>query len=176
MSKETTQPGAKPNVDKARRGFLFSSISVGWLAFSGATLATMTGMLRFLFPNVLFEPPQVFYAGRTRDYTPGMVSARWKDEHGIWVVNDGRRLYALVAWCTHLGCTTTWIENEQKFKCPCHGSGFKISGLHFEGPAPRPLERCGISMDAEGMLVIDKSQRFLQEKDQWDDPASFVEV
>ena len=162
--------------EKNRRQFLFSAANAGWLAFSGAILATMTGMVRFIFPNVLFEPPQVFFAGKPSEYTPGMVSNRWKGDHGIWVVHDGKRLYALMSFCTHLGCTITWIENENKFKCPCHGSGFKNSGLHFEGPAPRPLERCGIRMNAEGMLIIDKSKRFLEEKGQWDDPGSFVDV
>ena len=34
-----------------------------------------------------------------------------------------------------------WLDGEQKFKCPCHGSGFYMTGVNFEGPAPRPLER-----------------------------------
>ena len=46
--------------------------------------------------------------------------------------------------CTHLGCTPNWLEGEQKFKCPCHGSGFYKDGINFEGPAPRPLERYAI--------------------------------
>ena len=40
------------------------------------------------------------------------------------------------AVCTHLGCTPNWLEAEQKFKCPCHGSGFYKDGINFEGPAP----------------------------------------
>ena len=33
---------------------------------------------------------------------------------------------------TALGCTPNWLEAEFKFKCPCHGSGFYISGINFE--------------------------------------------
>ena len=49
--------------------------------------------------------------------------------------------FALSTVCTHLGCTPNWLPVESKFKCPCHGSGFRMTGIHFEGPAPRPLER-----------------------------------
>ena len=45
--------------------------------------------------------------------------------------------------------------SEQKFKCPCHGSGFYITGINFEGPAPRPLERWAISIGDDGQLVVD---------------------
>jgi cytochrome b6-f complex iron-sulfur subunit len=61
------------------------------------------------------------------------------------------------AKCTHLGCTPRWLATEQKFKCPCHGSGFFINGLNFEGPAPRPLDRFKISVGDDGHLVVDKA-------------------
>jgi len=47
-----------------------------------------------------------------------------------------------------------------KFKCPCHGSGFKRDGTNFEGPAPRPLDRIKIVLTAEGILQVDKSAIF----------------
>ena len=85
-------------------------------------------------------------------------------------------IFALRAVCTHLGCTPSWLESEQKFKCPCHGSGFYIDGINFEGPAPRPLERVGIALAPDGLLEVDKSLTFQQEMGQWDDPASFYKV
>ena len=56
-----------------------------------------------------------------------------------------------------LGCTPRWLKTEQKFKCPCHGSGYYISGLNFEGPAPRPMDRFKIYVGDDGQLVVDKS-------------------
>ena len=91
----------------------------------------------------------------------------------IWLVVGS---YALASVCTHLGCTPSWLEGEQKFKCPCHGSGFYITGVNFEGPAPRPLERVGIRIAEDGMLEVDKSLKFQEEMGQWKDPASFVPV
>ncbi len=76
------------------------------------------------------------------------------------VRRDDGAFYALLAICTHLGCTPNWFSAENKFKCPCHGSGFKRDGTNFEGPAPRPLDRIKLSLSSEGLLVVDKGQIF----------------
>ncbi len=100
--------------------------------------------------------------------------------NGVWVVNyeyNGMpEIYALKTVCTHLGCTPNWLEGEQKFKCPCHGSGFYKDGINFEGPAPRPLERYAIHIGDDGQLEIDKSKTFQEELGQWTDPDCFVPV
>jgi cytochrome b6-f complex iron-sulfur subunit len=54
-----------------------------------------------------------------------------------------------------LGCTPNWLPAENKFKCPCHGSGYYKSGLNFEGPAP--LDRFQITVAEDGQLVVDKN-------------------
>ena len=64
----------------------------------------------------------------------------------------------------------------KKFKCPCHGSGFRITGIHFEGPAPRPLERFKITLADDGEIIVDKNQKYQQEKGQWTDPEAFLKV
>ncbi|MFQ5824245.1 MAG: ubiquinol-cytochrome c reductase iron-sulfur subunit, partial [bacterium] len=78
------------------------------------------------------------------------------------------------AQCTHLGCTPRWLEAENKYKCPCHGSGFTREGVNFEGPAPRPLERVRITLAEDGQLLIDKSIKFREEKEEWGRPDSFL--
>ena len=85
------------------------------------------------------------------------------------------QIVALASVCTHLGCTPNWLEGEQKFKCPCHGSGFYINGINFEGPAPRPLERVGVQLASDGTLEVDKAVKFQEEKGQWEDAKSFVD-
>ncbi len=55
------------------------------------------------------------------------------------------------------------MKTEQKFKCPCHGSGYYISGLNFEGPAPRPMDRFKIYVGDDGQLVVDKSVVYTME-------------
>ncbi len=171
--------------DEGRRGFLMgvllgSLFGVGWTGMATTFGLWTLGTARFMFPNVLVEPPSNFKVGFPSDFTPGQVETKYKAQYGVWVVNyeyDGKaEIYALRSVCTHLGCTPNWLEAEQKFKCPCHGSGFYKDGINFEGPAPRPLERYAIRIADDGQLEIDKSKLFQEEIGQWNDPASYVSV
>ena len=179
LSPSAPPPAALGSVDSnsevTRRSF-FSWLSVGWLAFVAATGGFFTMMLRFFFPNVLFEPVQTFRAGFPDDYQAGEVDLRWKAKFGTWIVRNDEGIYALSTVCTHLGCTPNWLNAEQKFKCPCHGSGFRKTGINFEGPAPRPLERFRIVLADDGQIVIDKTKKYQQEKGQWSDPEAFLKV
>lgn len=167
------KPGPKPGPKKVtRREFPF--LAVAWGVFTGAMALGLTAVGRFLFPNVLTEPPSTFKAGLPDDFAIGVVDTRFKERYQVWIVRDEEKIYALSTICTHLGCTPNWLEAEAKFKCPCHGSGFYATGINFEGPAPRPLERVGVSLADDGQLLIDKSRLFKFEAGQWEDPASFL--
>src|SRR5262249_21518049 len=155
--------------------------AAAWASITAVTGISVLGTARFMFPNVLTEPPSKFKVGPASDYPLNTVSNKWKDQFGVWIVHtdqyEGKNLiYALASVCTHLGCTPNWLDGEQKFKCPCHGSGFYITGVNFEGPAPRPLERVGLSIAADNMLEVDKSVKFQEEMGQWNDPSSRVEA
>ena len=147
---------------------------VGWAAFAAVLGGYGSIILRYLFPNVLFEPKQSFRAGYPDDFVVGEVSERFKEAQATWIVRDSEKIYALSTVCTHLGCTPNWSANEGKFKCPCHGSGFYKTGINFEGPAPRPLERFKIALADDGEIVVDKTKKFQQEKGEWDDPESYI--
>ena len=158
-----------------RKSFL-SWLSIGWLAFVGATGGFFTVIIRFLFPNVLFEPAQTFKIGYPDDFENGKVDLRFKKQFNVWIVRDEEKIIALSTVCTHLGCTPNWLGSESKFKCPCHGSGFRKTGINFEGPAPRPLERYRIVWADDGQILIDKEQKFQQEKGEWEKPESYLVV
>ena len=168
-----------PAKGKQRRFFLLamfaSWFAVAWVTFTLSMIGMLLGTIRFLFPNVLSEPPSKFKVGDPRQFEEGKVDERFKDK-GAWIVRNNGEIYALSTTCTHLGCTPNWLEREQKFKCPCHGSGFKISGVNFEGPAPRPLERWAVEIADDGQLVVDKSKKFQKELGQWDNADSFIKV
>jgi cytochrome b6-f complex iron-sulfur subunit len=151
-------------------------MSLAWVAFTASILAAGTAAGRFFFPNVLFEPPSTFRAGRPEELQVGIVDERFKDAFGVWLVRDEGGIYALSTTCTHLGCTPNWLSTEQKFKCPCHGSGFYKTGINFEGPAPRPLERLRITKAEDGQIVIDKGVKYLYEKGEWGKPGSFLKA
>jgi len=133
---------------------------VAWSGFGIFSLFSLVGFLRSAFPRVLFQPPASFKAGLPSDYTVGEVNDKFIQDYRVWIVREDEGFYALFAKCTHLGCTPRWLAAEDKFKCPCHGSGYYKSGLNFEGPAPRPLDRFQISVGEDGQLVVDKNKTF----------------
>jgi cytochrome b6-f complex iron-sulfur subunit len=181
--RELAAAGAEPR-GMSRRGFFVGNLFFSWLAVAWATftagMAAMTTMsVRFMFPNVLAEPPSTIKIGLPTNYDPEDVSDRFKAEWGFWVVRSTKYngqdiICAIQSVCTHLGCPPNWLASEQKFKCPCHGSGFYISGINFEGPAPRPLERFKVALADDGQIMVDKSQKFQEELGQWSDSDSFI--
>jgi cytochrome b6-f complex iron-sulfur subunit len=163
-----------------RRVFLFgmSALAFGFTTMTASLALWTLGSVRFMFPNVLRLPPSKFKVGFPDSFAPGQVEEKFKAQFGVWIVNaeyNGQQeVFALKSVCTHLGCTPNWLEAEQKFKCPCHGSGFYKDGINFEGPAPRPLERYAISIGNDGQIEVDKSRTFHEEMGQWSDAASFI--
>jgi cytochrome b6-f complex iron-sulfur subunit len=157
-----------------------SSLAIGFSSLAITHLMWLLGLARFMFPNILIEPPTRFKVGFPDSLSPGQVETKYIPQFGVWIVRyefDGQpMIFAIKSVCTHLGCTPNWLEAEQKFKCPCHGSGFYKDGINFEGPAPRPLERYSISLADDGQLLVDKSRTFQQELGQWKDTASYVTV
>jgi len=157
-------------------------LGLAWGAFSAASAAALAATGRFMFPNVLNEPPQQFKAGFPNEYGMG-VDERWKEKFGVWLVRTSEDMvahasgfYALISTCTHLGCTPNYLSAENKFKCPCHGSGFRTTGINFEGPAPRPLERARVVLSDDGQILVDKSRHFQYELGQWTDPEAFLKA
>jgi len=168
-SKPATEE-VSPSV-KIRRRIIWSCV---W-GFIGANLLMF---LRFFFPRALFEPSTVFKIGYPSDFQPG-VDERFKGQDRIWVVREADRMFVIYARCTHLGCTPDWKPAEHKFKCPCHGSGYTPEGINFEGPAPRPMDRAHVELDATGQIVVDTSRLYSWPKggvDHFNDPGSFVNV
>ena len=131
---------------------------IGWAGFGLVFFMGLLAFIRSAFPRVLFQPPATFKAGFPSDYALGEVSEKFKQDQRVWIVREDEGIYCIFAKCTHLGCTPRWLAAEDKFKCPCHGSGFYKSGLNFEGPAPRPLDRFKVTIGEDGQLVIDKSK------------------
>ena len=129
-------------------------------AVLGTLSVNLLMFLRFFFPRALFEPSAVHGIGYPSDFSLG-VNEKYKQAYRIWVVKEPDRLFVIYARCVHLGCTPDWKPNENKFKCPCHGSGYTPEGINFEGPAPRPMDRAHVELDATGQIVVDSSRLFI---------------
>jgi cytochrome b6-f complex iron-sulfur subunit len=66
---------------------------------------------------------------------------------------------ALYQRCPHLGCKPNPCLRNFWLECPCHGSrydrlGVKAAGSQY-GPAPRGMDRFGVTVSGDGVLTID---------------------
>ena len=188
--KAAVAAGAKPAAAKTRDADDTSPLltrrawmGLAWGAFSAASAAALAATGRFMFPNVLNEPPQQFKAGFPNEYGHGRGRALEREIRRLAGPHArGHRRSTPAAstrccvTCTHLGCTPNYLSAESKFKCPCHGSGFRTTGINFEGPAPRPLERARIVLADDGQILVDKSRKFQCELGQWTDPEAFLKA
>jgi cytochrome b6-f complex iron-sulfur subunit len=164
--------GPEPSVtNESRRRLVWCGVT----AFLGAWFVAF---LRFFLPRTLFEPPTVFKIGYPSDYALG-VDTKWQQKYRIWVDKTPDRLFVIYARCTHLGCTPDWKASENKFKCPCHGSGYDNEGVNFEGPAPRPMDRAHVELAPDGQIVVDVSRLYQWPKGQashFSDTGSYLSV
>jgi cytochrome b6-f complex iron-sulfur subunit len=165
---ETT---SDPPVNKMRRRIV-------WATVAGALTTFFLMFVRFFLPRSILEPSSIFRIGAPADYALG-VDTKWQQQYRIWVTRTSDRLFVIYARCTHLGCTPDWKASENKFKCPCHGSGYDSEGINFEGPAPRPMDRAKVALDAEGQILVDTGKLFSWPKGEtshFDDKDAFISV
>lgn len=178
--KERINTVATPGQAVSRRGFLVA-VAAGWSLFAVAMTGSALALFRAFIPNVDFTKILKVKIGAPDKFAPNSVDETFKDKK-IWIVRENDKIVALRTVCTHLGCTPNWNDNENKFKCPCHGSGFRgpkgnqVAGMHFEGPAPVPLLRFKITMGDDGQLVVDEGTMYAFEKGEWTNPESFYPV
>jgi menaquinol-cytochrome c reductase iron-sulfur subunit len=90
------------------------------------------------------EPTEVSFQHRRVD--------GWKvtsEKATAWIVRkDENQVIAFAPQCTHLGCAYHWEDRNHAFVCPCHSSEFSMEGAVLGGPAPRPLDRYQVKIEA----------------------------
>ena len=158
-----------PPVNKIRRRIV-------WASVAGFLTTCFLMFVRFFLPRAIFEPSSTFKIGFPGDYALG-VDTKYQQMYRIWVDKTSDRLFVVYARCTHLGCTPDWKASENKFKCPCHGSGYDSEAINFEGPAPRPMDRAHVELDAEGQIVVDVSKVYKWpkgDKNEFNDPGAYI--
>jgi len=149
-----------------------------WTAVAAFLMAWFIAFFRFFLPRTLFEPATSFKIGYPADYGLG-VDTKWQQKYRIWVDRTPDRMFVIYARCTHLGCTPDWKPSENKFKCPCHGSGYDSEGVNFEGPAPRPMDRAHVDIAPDGQILVDVSRLYQWPKGQpsrFNDPGAYLSV
>ena len=138
-----------PVLETSRRGFdrrssspeIVAWIVVAWSTFTAAITAMTLMSVRFMFPNVLAEPPSTIKVGLPTNYEPEEVSERFKAEWGFWIVRSTRYngqdiIYALQSVCTHLGCPPNWLASRAKIQMPVSWQRLLHLRDQFRGPRP----------------------------------------
>jgi len=165
------ETSSDPPVNKMRRRIV-------WATVAGALVTFFLMFVRFFLPRSILEPSSTFRIGPPADYAIG-VDTKWQQQYRIWVTRTSDRLFVIYARCTHLGCTPDWKASENKFKCPCHGSGYDSEGINFEGPAPRPMDRAKVSLTPDGQIEVNVGTLYewpKGEKSEFDDDGAFIRV
>jgi len=139
--------------EERQRRALLQAIGAGALA--AAAIGTGATAIRYLWPEVLFEPDTRFRIGRPDDMPVGTLAVLPAQK--IFVVREPAGVYAMSAVCTHLGCLVQYEREQKRLLCPCHGSRFSPDGHVTQGPAPRPLPRLQVSLE-RGVLVVDTAK------------------
>jgi nitrite reductase/ring-hydroxylating ferredoxin subunit len=113
--------------------------------------------------------------GALKDLTAGGEDAivdRFARSNRVLLVRRGDRLYAPTATCSHKGCAIKAVNGE--IRCPCHGARYRVDGTVAKGPARDSLTRYAISVNGDGHVIVDTSQKFGEK--QWDEPGTFVKL
>lgn len=135
-----------------RRDF-FNEVAGGALGAAAVGAGIVT--VKFISPNVLFEPPPTFRVGPPEDYPIGSVTT-FQDQL-TYMVRTPQGFYAETAICQHLGCITEWHPEDNVIECPCHGSRYTMDGAIVRGPTPSPLPHFAMRLMPDGTLLINRS-------------------
>ena len=122
----------------SRREFLYYIWGASIALFTGQATA---GLLWFAYPRFAegeFGGTFTILADEIPEAGTPPVS---KPAGRFWLSNSEQGFSALYGVCTHLGCLPKWVDTNNRFECPCHGSKFHLDGQYIEGPAPRDLDR-----------------------------------
>lgn len=131
-----------------RRGFLNRLIGL-----AGGIFAVMFAypLIKFIWPlqektwgEALALPldsvPQNGY--KITDYRSGKII----------IVRTGKKVVALSAICTHMGCMVTY-DKDGFILCPCHAGKFDLNGNVISGPPPRPLNEYPVRVVQNKIVV-----------------------
>lgn len=78
---------------------------------------------------------------------------------GAWVIKQegAQEILALDDRCPHLGCRYVYVPDAGRFRCPCHGSEFDLTGNVLLGPADRSPERLTVGPPSGGRVKLMKA-------------------
>jgi cytochrome b6-f complex iron-sulfur subunit len=156
-------------------GLWLAEVGAGFVAFlwPSGTLAlarVRVGTLKELMianPGIPIDQGFPAYVPNARAFIVLVDPTRREFLPGEDPTGEGTRLNvrALYQVCPHLGCRPNPCVDDFWFHCPCHQSrydrlGTKPAGIAY-GPASRGMDRFAVSVDAQGVLTVDRTRLVL---------------
>jgi nitrite reductase/ring-hydroxylating ferredoxin subunit len=184
-----------PIGELTRRSFLRRMVGFGAALL---TLEFLGGTLAFLWPNITSGIGATFRLGTIPEILGRQASFAdgWPYAYGpgrIFLINvpaaqalalgtpqpvaspGADQLLALWRKCPHLGCQVPDLcDSVKRFHCRCHGSVYNILGEKLQnGPAERGMDRFPVTIDGDGVIVVDTSQRIVGPPVRGEDALAF---
>lgn len=78
-----------------------------------------------------------------------------KRKYTVFLHRYEDRVVAYDPACTHLGCRVSWVQDRNRFFCPCHGGVFDPDGNVVSGPPPKPLDQHPVKVES-GRIWVEK--------------------
>jgi cytochrome b6-f complex iron-sulfur subunit len=133
-----------------RRTFIVGGVGGLLVASAGG----IYGSVKSLYPTINYDPSLKAEIGLPEEFIGVRMKQVQVGGRKISVMKGDNGFYALVRNCTHMGCIPYLSDEEQLFRCPCHGSVFTLEGDVVKGPAPEPLYRASIIVNPRGRIEI----------------------
>jgi cytochrome b6-f complex iron-sulfur subunit len=140
------QEGKVSSSNMERRRF-FSYLGWALVGLASAGMSWIAGLFLAGNQNPLGLEPSIF--GSPGDYSMGIVAKKGR----VVLLRDSRGFWAVVTVCPHLGCQPVFLQEQNIFVCPCHGSKFDSEGRVLAGPATENMTLATLRLDAQGALV-----------------------
>lgn len=132
------------------RNTVLGSVGVGLATVGGGFLAFFWPLKTGAFGTEILVPASAI---------PPVGGPPYRDPAGkFFLINNDDGVLALYWKCPHLGCTVPWMDAQDEFECPCHGSVYDRTGVLIAGPAPRPMDLMEVSVDDAGNLLVNTGE------------------
>ena len=157
-------------------------MGLAWGAFSAASAAALAATGRFMFPNVLNEPPQQFKAGFPNEYGMG-VDERWKEKFGVWLVRTPddidrareRLLRADQSPARTWAARRTGCRPRASSSAPATAAASGTTGINF-GAGAAPARARARRARRRRPDPRRQGRKFQHELGQWTDPEAFLKA
>ena len=157
------------------RFFFGSPWPIGFTSLAVTHVMWLLGWVRFMFPNVLVEPPTKFKVGFPEEYAAG--TGRDEVQGPVWHLDCAAPVRGAIAdLCLEGRLHASRLHAElagepsRDSSVPATAAGFTRTGSISRVPHRVRSNDSRSVMAEDGQLEVDKSRTFQEELGQWDDP------